>query len=46
MWAYVRDIYQLPGIAETVDQEHIMRHYYVCIASYGFTFLREKAVII
>ncbi|KAK7494497.1 hypothetical protein BaRGS_00014150 [Batillaria attramentaria] len=28
MWAYTRDIYQIPGVAETVDQEHIMRHYY------------------
>ena len=26
--AYVRDIYQLPGIAATVDFDHIKRHYY------------------
>lgn len=25
---YVRDIYQLPGIAATVDFDHIKRHYY------------------
>lgn len=25
---YVRDIYQLPGIAETVDFDHIKTHYY------------------
>jgi putative glutathione S-transferase len=25
---YLRDIYQLPGIAETVDFEHIKTHYY------------------
>jgi putative glutathione S-transferase len=25
---YVRDIYQLPGVAETVDFDHIKRHYY------------------
>ena len=25
---YVRDIYQLPGIACTVDFEHIRQHYY------------------
>ena len=30
-WAFVRDIYQLPGVAETVDQEHIMQHYFVSI---------------
>uniref|UniRef100_A0A0B6ZNM4 GST C-terminal domain-containing protein n=1 Tax=Arion vulgaris TaxID=1028688 RepID=A0A0B6ZNM4_9EUPU len=28
MWGYVRDFYQLPGVAETVDQEHIMKHYF------------------
>ncbi|GAB3250826.1 glutathione S-transferase family protein [Chitinimonas naiadis] len=26
--AYMRDIYQLPGIAATVDMQHIKRHYY------------------
>lgn len=26
--AYMRDIYNLPGIAETVDREHIIKHYY------------------
>ncbi len=25
---YIRDIYQLPGIAETVNFDHIKRHYY------------------
>ena len=25
---YVRDLYQVPGIAETVDLDHIKRHYY------------------
>jgi glutathionyl-hydroquinone reductase len=25
---YVRDLYQVPGIAETVDIDHIKRHYY------------------
>ena len=28
LWAYTRDLYQHPGIAETVDFEHIKRHYY------------------
>jgi putative glutathione S-transferase len=28
LWAYTRDIYQLPGIAATVNFEHIKRHYY------------------
>lgn len=26
---YLRDLYQLPGIAETVDFDHIKRHYYM-----------------
>jgi putative glutathione S-transferase len=25
---YLRDLYQVPGLAETVDMEHIKRHYY------------------
>ncbi|MEO1079905.1 MAG: glutathione S-transferase family protein [Pseudomonadota bacterium] len=30
--AYLRDIYQMPGVAETVDFDHIKTHYY---ASHG-----------
>jgi len=26
---YLRDLYQIPGVAETVDFNHIKRHYYV-----------------
>ncbi len=29
LWAYTRDIFQLPGIAGTVDFGHIKRHYYM-----------------
>ncbi len=29
LWAYTRDLYQTPGVAETVDFDHIKRHYYV-----------------
>ena len=28
VWGYTRDMYQLPGIAGTVDFGHIKRHYY------------------
>lgn len=28
LWAYVRELYQWPGIAATVDFTHIKRHYY------------------
>jgi len=27
-WAYARELYQVPGVAETVDFQHIKRHYY------------------
>jgi glutathionyl-hydroquinone reductase len=29
LWAYTRDLYQVHGVAETVDLDHIKRHYYV-----------------
>lgn len=29
LWAYTRDIYQIPGVASTVDICHIKRHYYL-----------------
>jgi putative glutathione S-transferase len=28
IWGYVRELYQMPGIAETVSLDHIKRHYY------------------
>jgi len=28
LWGYLRDLYQQPGIAETVNMEHIKQHYY------------------
>jgi putative glutathione S-transferase len=28
LWRYARDLYQLPGIAQTVNFDHIRRHYY------------------
>ncbi len=28
LWAYTRDLYQTPGVAETCDFQHIKRHYY------------------
>lgn len=29
LWAYARELYQWPGVAETVNWDHIKRHYYV-----------------
>jgi putative glutathione S-transferase len=28
LWGFTRELYQAPGIAETVDFDHIKRHYY------------------
>ena len=28
LWAYTRDVYAVPGVAGTVDMEHIKRHYH------------------
>ena len=28
LWAYTRALYQWPGVAETVNMEHIVRHYH------------------
>ncbi|MGA8118120.1 MAG: glutathione S-transferase C-terminal domain-containing protein [Actinocatenispora sp.] len=29
LWPYARDLYQTPGFTETVDFDHIKRHYYL-----------------
>jgi putative glutathione S-transferase len=29
LWPYLRDLYQHPGVADTVDFDHIKSHYYV-----------------
>ncbi|MEM1385883.1 MAG: glutathione S-transferase family protein, partial [Pseudomonadota bacterium] len=28
LWAYTRELYQWPGVAETVRMDHIKHHYY------------------
>ena len=28
LWGYTRELYQVPGVAETVNLDHIKRHYY------------------
>ena len=28
LWAYTRELYQYPGVAETINMEHIKNHYY------------------
>ena len=29
LWSYVRQLYQVPGVAGTIDMDHIKRHYYM-----------------
>lgn len=29
LWGYARDLYQVPGVAATVNLDHIKRHYYM-----------------
>jgi putative glutathione S-transferase len=29
LWGYTRDLYQVPGVAETVNLDHIKRHYFM-----------------
>ncbi len=33
LWGYLRDLYQVPGIAETVNMDHIKAHYYTSHAN-------------
>ncbi|MFY0680800.1 MAG: glutathione S-transferase family protein [Thalassovita sp.] len=28
LWAYTRELYQWPGVAETINMDHIVRHYH------------------
>ncbi|SLN21776.1 Glutathionyl-hydroquinone reductase YqjG [Falsiruegeria litorea R37] len=28
LWAYTRELYQWPGVSETINMEHIVRHYH------------------
>ncbi|SNT71084.1 glutathione S-transferase family protein [Psychrobacter sp. LV10R520-6] len=33
LWGYLRDLYQVPGIKDTVDMDHIKAHYYTSHAT-------------
>jgi putative glutathione S-transferase len=33
LWNYLRELYQAPGIAETVNLDHIKRHYYMSMTA-------------
>ncbi len=42
LWGYLRDLYQQPGIAETVNFEHIKQHYYYSHAAINPTRIVPK----
>ncbi|OIO75113.1 MAG: glutathione-dependent reductase [Zetaproteobacteria bacterium CG1_02_53_45] len=42
LWAYLRDLYQQPGIAGTVDFDHIKQHYFYSHASINPTRIVPK----
>lgn len=42
LWGYVRDLYQVPGVAQTVNFDHIKRHYYTSHATINPTGIIPK----
>jgi glutathionyl-hydroquinone reductase len=46
LWGYLRDLYQQPGVAETVNLDHIKRHYYGSHESINPTGIVPKGPII
>jgi len=46
LWAYLRDLYQQPGIADTVDFEHIKQHYYYSHESINPTRIVPKGPVL
>ena len=46
IWAYTRELYQVPGVAETVNVEHIKRHYYQSHESINPTRVVPKGPVI
>jgi len=46
LWGYLRDLYQIPGVAETVDLDHIKRHYYTSHESVNPTRIVPKGPIL
>jgi len=46
LWGYLRDLYGQPGVAETVNMEHIKRHYYRSHGSVNPTRIVPKGPIL
>lgn len=46
LWAYARDLYRQPGFGDTVDLDHIKRHYYITHPQLNPTRIVPKGPII
>jgi putative glutathione S-transferase len=46
LWAYARELYQVPGIAETVNMDHIKYHYFGSHSSINPTGIVPKGPVI
>ncbi len=46
LWGYLKDLYQQPGVAETVDLDHVKRHYYLSHESINPTAIVPKGPIL
>ena len=46
LWNYTRDLYQVPGVAETVSLTHIKRHYYMSHTSINPTGIVPKGPLL
>jgi putative glutathione S-transferase len=42
LWAYTRELYQVPGVAETVNMDHIKHHYFASHSSINPTGIVPK----
>lgn len=46
LWGYLKDLYQQPGVADTVDFDHIKRHYYVSHSKINPTGIVSKGPVL
>lgn len=46
LWNYTRDLYQVPGVAETVNLDHIKRHYFMSHTSINPTRIVPKGPVV
>jgi glutathionyl-hydroquinone reductase len=46
LWGYLKDLYQRPGVAETVNMDHIQKHYYKSHESINPTRIVPKGPIV